>query len=79
MVGCTMFIRNGGKRVDSCSHGSSSLSSLVVYVEFVEGVSCADVVMFLSLPLRTPTEQKKRGRFFKKRGRFFEKSRTFFA
>lgn len=50
----------------------------MVYVEFVEGVSCADVVMFLSLPLRTPTEQKKRGSFFKKSPTFFEKSPTFF-
>ena len=30
VVGCTVFIRNGEKRVDSCSYGSSSLSSLVV-------------------------------------------------
>ena len=58
----------------------------MIYVEFVEEVSCADVVMFLSLPLRTPTKKKKRGSFFKKRGRFlekrgrfFEKARTFFV
>lgn len=56
------------------------------YVEFVEEISCVDVVMFLSLPLRTPTEQKKRGSFFKKSPTFFEnsptfleKARTFFA
>ena len=50
----------------------------MAYVEFVEEVSCADVVMFLSLPLRTPTEQKKRGSFFTKSRTFFENSRTFF-
>ena len=58
----------------------------MVYAVFVEKDSRAGVVMFLSLPLRTPTEQKKRGSFFKKSPTFFEnsptfleKARTFFA
>ena len=50
----------------------------MVYAVFVDEISCADVVMFLSLLLRTPTEQKKRGSFFKKSPTFFEKSPTFF-
>ena len=50
----------------------------MVYAVFVDEISCADVVMFLSLPLRTPTEQKKRGSFFKKSPTFFENSPTFF-
>ena len=50
----------------------------MVNVELVDEVSCADVVMFLSLPLRTPTEEKKRGSFFKKSPTFFENSPTFF-
>ena len=50
----------------------------MVNVELVGEFSCADVVMFLRLPLRTPTEQKKRGSFFKKSPTFFEKSPTFF-
>ena len=79
MVGCTVFIHNGGERLDSRSYGSSSLSRIVVYAVFVDEISCADVVMFLSLLLRTPTEQKKRGSFFKKSPTFFEKAQTFFA
>ena len=77
MVGYTVFIRNGGERVDSCSHGSSSLSRLVDYVEFVEEISCIDVAMFLNFLKRTPTEEKKRGSFFKKSPTFFENSPTF--
>ena len=50
----------------------------MVYAVFVEKDSRAGVVMFLSLPLRTPTEQKKRWSFFKKSPTFFEKSPTFF-
>ena len=50
----------------------------MVYAVFVEKDSRAGVVMFLSLPLRTPTEQKKRGSFFKKSPTFFENSPTFF-
>ena len=50
----------------------------MVYAVFVEKDSRAGVVMFLSLPLRTPTEQKKRGSFFKKTPTFFENSPTFF-
>lgn len=72
--------------VYSRSYGSCCLSGFSENIEFVGEVSCADVVMFLSLPLRTPTEQKKRGSFFKKSPTFFEnsptfleKARTFFA
>lgn len=47
------------------------------YVEFVDEVSCADVAMFLNFLKRTPTEEKKRGSFFKKSPTFFENSPTF--
>ena len=60
MVGYTVFIRNGGERVDSCSHGSSSLSNLVVYVVFVEKDSRAGVAIFLTFPPRKYSDKKEK-------------------